>query len=178
MQSEERMDPPPKNMETGIKVLIGFLIFHLLIVITQTIALFEYDWMAQNKLQEPRFLAEEAVVQSNRAICAAHAVVMLPLNILALGGLHQHRFYGVICSWMLLGTCLYWPVNFVASRFTYASAGIRHVELNAPDLGICIFVFVFACWASRMLTQTPQLKDWLSHQHQDIAKSTTRNKRD
>lgn len=166
-------------MTTGIKVLVVFLIFHLLIVITQTVALFHYDWMAQNKLQEPRFLADEAVVQSNRAICAAHAVVMLPLNCLALLGLCQYRFYGVICSWMLLGTCLYWPVNFVASRFTYASAGIRHVKLNSADLGICVFVFAFACWASRMLShQSPQLIHYWTNQHQDASNSVSRNKRD
>jgi hypothetical protein len=172
---EASMDPPP--MGTGIKVLIGFLIFHLLIVITQTVALFVYDWMAQNKLQEPRFLADEAVVQSNRAICAAHAVVMLPLNCLALWGLGRHQFYGMICSWMLLGTCLYWPVNFVASRFTYASAGIRHVKLNSADLGICLFVFTFACWASWMLTQAPQLTYHLK-QRQERSMSATRSKRD
>ena len=172
----ERMDSLTK-MDTSVKVLVGFLIFHLLIVITQTVALFEYDWMAQNKLQEPRFLADEAVVQSNRAICAAHAVVMLPLNCLALMGLCQHRFYGVICSWMLLGTCLYWPVNFVASRFTYASAGIKHVELNAADFGICALVFVLAAWASRMLSQTRQLGHW-SNQHYDTANVASRNKQE
>lgn len=148
------------SLTGGIKVLLSFLIFHLAIVLTQTWALFDYDLMARNKLQEPRFLADEAVVQSNRAICAAHSVVMLPLSIIAIVGLLRHQFYGVICTWMLLGTALYWPVNFVASRFTYASAEIRHVELNGGDFGICLFVFSFACWGSCLLCRTPQLLDW------------------
>lgn len=150
-------EPP---LPSGIKILMGFLLFHLLIVLTQTWAFFDYDLMARNKLQEPRFLADEAVVQSNRAICAAHSVVMLPLSFMALIGLARHQFYGVICTWMLLGTALYWPVNFVASRFTYSSAGIRHVELNGGDFGICAFVFLFACWGSWLLCRSPQLLEW------------------
>ncbi len=157
---------PP--LETGIKMLIGFLIFQLIIVLTQTWAFFEYDQVAKKKLQEPRFLADEAVVQSNRAICAAQSVVMLPLCILAIYGLLRRRFFGVVCTWMLLGTALYWPVNFVASRFTYTSAGIRHVALNGGDLGICIFVFVTAGWGSWMLLCSPQLLEWWK---QDIVKS-------
>ena len=149
-----------KALTGGIKALLVFLVFHLAIILTQTWAFFDYDLMARNKLQEPRFLADEAVVQSNRAICAAHSLVMLPLSVLAIVGLLRHQFYGVICTWMLLGTALYWPVNFVASRFTYASAGIRHVEINGGDLGICVFVFLAACWGSWLLFRSPQLCGW------------------
>jgi len=148
------------KLPLGMKVLMGFLIFHLLIVLTQTWAFFDYDLMARKKLQEPRFLADEAVVQSNRAICAAHSVVMLPLNLMALAGLARHKFYGVVSTWMLLGTALYWPVNFVASRFTYASAGIRHVGLNGGDSGICAFVFLFACWGSWFLCRSSSSIEW------------------
>jgi hypothetical protein len=143
-----------------LKVVIGFLIFHLAIILTQTWAFFDYDLVASNKLQEPRFLADEAVVQANRAICAAHSVVMLPLSLMAIAGLVRHQFYGVVCTWMLFGTALYWPVNFIASRFTYASAGIRHVELNGGDFGICLFVFMFGCWGSWLLCRSPQLIGW------------------
>ena len=148
------------GLRFSLKVLIGFLIFHLLITLTQTWAFFDYDLMAQNKLQEPRFMADEAVVQSNRAICAAHSIVMVPLSLFGIFGLLRQQFYGVVCTWMLLGTALYWPVNFVASRFTYASAGIKHVELRGEDLGICIFVFVFALWGSWLMYRTPDLMDW------------------
>lgn len=150
---------PP--VTTGIKVLLGFLLFQLLIVLTQTWAFFDYDRMARHKLQEPRFLAEEAVVQSNRAICATQAVVMIPLTILSMVGIIRHRFYGVVCTWMVLGTALYWPVNFIASRVTYASAGIRHVELNGADLGICVLIFVGASWGSWILYYlSPDLLEW------------------
>ena len=144
----------------SLKILIGFLMFHLLITLTQTWAFFDYDRMALLKLQEPRFLAAEAVVQSNRAICVAHSIVMVPLSVLGIFGLLQHSFYGVVCTWMVLGTAMYWPVNFVASRYTYSSAGIKHVELRGEDFGICIFVFVSALWGSWTMYCTPQLLEW------------------
>lgn len=149
---------------------MAFLVFHLLIVLTQTWAFFDYDLMARNKLQEPRFLADEAVVQSNRAICAAHGVVMLPLNVMAIYGLARSRFYGVVCSWMVLGTAMYWPANFVVSRFTYASSNIRHVELNGFDFGICFFVFLTACWGSWHLGRSHQLIEWWKKDFESASK--------
>eukprot|EP00429_Kryptoperidinium_foliaceum_P019231 CAMPEP_0176035654 /NCGR_PEP_ID=MMETSP0120_2-20121206/17644_1 /TAXON_ID=160619 /ORGANISM="Kryptoperidinium foliaceum, Strain CCMP 1326" /LENGTH=174 /DNA_ID=CAMNT_0017369021 /DNA_START=23 /DNA_END=547 /DNA_ORIENTATION=- len=151
---------PSPPCPTDVKILIIFLVVHLLIVLTQTWAFFDYDLMARNKLQEPRFLADEAVVQSNRAICAAHSIVILPLNLLAIVGLTSKQFYGVVSSWMMLGTAMFWPTNFVASRFTYSSAGIRHVELNGGDFSICLFVFIFACWASQRLYRSTELVGW------------------
>ena len=164
------MSPDPRRLTPGMKWLMVFLAFHLLIVSTQTWAFFDYDRMARNKLQEPRFLADEAVVQSNRAICAAHAVVMLPLNVIAMYGLARCRFYGVVCSWMLLGTAMYWPVNLVASRYTYASSNIRHVELNGGDFVICLFVFLTSCWGSWHLVQCEQVLEWWGMDFQNLKK--------
>lgn len=149
-----------RSLTTAMKWLLVFLLFHLLIVLTQTWAFFDYDRMALSKLQEPRFLADEAVVQSNRAICAAHFMVMLPLNILAIAGLTRYKFYGVVCTWMLLGTAMYWPINFLASRYTYMSANIRHVPLNGADSFICTFVLATACWFSWYLYKSRLVPEW------------------
>jgi hypothetical protein len=157
MPSNNYNDEP---IPSGIKVLIGFLILHTLLLLTQTWAVFQYDLMASYYLQEPRFMAEEAVVQSNRAIGLADTVVMLPLSFMAIYGLLTRKFYGVICSWMLLGTALYWPAQFIASRFTYASANIKHVNLRGEDFFICTVVFLFACWGSWLLCRSPQLIEW------------------
>lgn len=156
-----------QQLSSGIKVLIGFLFFHALLLLTQTGAVLDYDLMAGWKLQEPRSMADEAVVQSNRAIGLADTFIVLPLNAMALYGILCRKFYGVICCWLLLGIALYWPVVFVMSRFTYASADIEHVALRLEDAGITGFVFLFACWGSWLLCRSPELVEWwkedLSH---------------
>jgi hypothetical protein len=79
---------------------------------------------------------------------------------MAIVGLLRKKFYGVVCSWMLLGIALYWPVVFVMSRFTYASADIRHVALRAEDLAITGIIFLFACWGSWFLCRSQELVQW------------------
>jgi hypothetical protein len=147
-------------LSTGIKVLVGFLIIHALLLVTQTWAVWDYDLMASWKLQEPRSMATEAVVQSNRAIGLADTVIMLPLSVMAIVGLLRRQFYGVVCSWMLLGIALYWPVVFVMSRFTFASADIAHVPLRTEDLVITGTIFLFAAWGGWLLCRSPELIDW------------------
>eukprot|EP00339_Tiarina_fusa_P024415 CAMPEP_0117052114 /NCGR_PEP_ID=MMETSP0472-20121206/36026_1 /TAXON_ID=693140 ORGANISM="Tiarina fusus, Strain LIS" /NCGR_SAMPLE_ID=MMETSP0472 /ASSEMBLY_ACC=CAM_ASM_000603 /LENGTH=155 /DNA_ID=CAMNT_0004766623 /DNA_START=91 /DNA_END=555 /DNA_ORIENTATION=+ len=148
------------QLSIGLKVLVGFIILHALLLLTQTWAVFDYDTVAGLKLQEPRSMADEAVVQTNRAIGLGDTIIMLPLNIMAIVGILSRKFYGVICSWMLLGAALYWPVVFVMSRFTYASADILHIPLRAEDLITTGAVFFFACWGSWLLCRSPELIEW------------------
>jgi hypothetical protein len=148
------------RLSLGIKALIGFLIAHALLLLTQTWAVFDYDTVASMKLQEPRSMADEAVVQANRAIGLADTLIMLPLNTMAVVGLLRRKFYGVICSWMLLGIALYWPIVFVMSRFTYASADIRHIPLRAEDIITTGVVFLLSCLGRWLLCRSPELIEW------------------
>ena len=107
------------SLPPALKCILCFLIIHLIIITTQVWAVFDYDKIASYKLQEPRILADEAVVQSNRAIGVGDISVMT-LNVAAIVGVSRQRWYGVVCTFMVLGVALYWPVNFVATRFTYA----------------------------------------------------------
>jgi len=155
-----------KPLPTELQLLQGFLWLHLLLMLTQTWAFFDYDLMARNRLQEPRFMAEEAVVQSNRAKCLTGTIVIVPLSVLSLYGISQRKFFGALGTGMVLATAMYWSVEFLSSRYTYSSADIRHVDLQGGDFGICAFFFLFSCWGSWKLCHSPVVAEWA---RQDIS---------
>ena len=167
MSSSSELPP----LSTGLRVLILLLVLHLLLLCTQTWAVWDYDLMASFKLQEPRSMADEAVVQSNRAVGLADTIIMIPLSLMAIVGLSSKQFYGVVTSWMLLGIALYWPVVYVMSRITYASGDIEHVPLGVQDISVCSVVFLFGCWGSWLLCRSPELLLWWK---KDFPEETTK----
>lgn len=157
---------PRRKTPAGLKVVIGFFYFHLLLVLFPAWSYFQYDLVAGLHLEEPRILADEAVVQTNRAIGLANLLTVIPLNLLAIAGLSMpstccsNRFsasslppaWGMVSSYMLLGSALYWPTLFLATRLTYASADIGHVKLGASDATTAAVVVAFALWSAWYLS--------------------------
>jgi hypothetical protein len=150
----------------GISLVVAFLVIHLLLVVAPAWSYFQYDFVSLTlHLEEPRVLADEAVVQSNRAIGLTAWMWVIPVNICALVGLccftarrqQRHRI-GVpsLCpftaSYLLLGAAIYWPIQFWSSRLTYSSADIDHVALQASDGATLILVLVFAMSSTCYLT--------------------------
>jgi hypothetical protein len=79
--------PTPPSMK-GLRVVLGFFYFHLLLVSFPSWSYFQYDVVATTyHLEEPRGIADEAVVQTNRAIGLVNIILVIPLNILAIVGL-------------------------------------------------------------------------------------------
>jgi hypothetical protein len=143
----------------GLKIVIGFFYFHLLLVMFPAWSFFQYDVVAAFHLEEPRVLADEAVVQTNRAIGLTNLFVVIPLNLMAVAGLMvpsrcslQPPLWGMVSSYMILGVALYWPTLFLATRCTYASADIAHIKLGAGDATTAALVIVVALWSTWYLS--------------------------
>ena len=155
------IEPVGRLPTTRFYSLIFFLILHLLIVVTQVWAVFDYDRVASYKLQEPRVLADEGVVQSNRAIGIGSALVVLPLNLLAIYGnlCRKGAAWNTHATCALLGLSTYWPVVFLASRYTYPSGEVRCVSLQGEDLGICLFMIVGSIYLLVTMTASSSIDE-------------------
>ena len=198
MSSEETHSSNSHNpiSPCGIKVVITFFTFHLLLVVIPAWAYFQYDLVAtQMHLEEPRELADEAVVQANRAIGLANAIWVIPLNVVAIVGLAWRRkasnngstathsmqhtssppTWAFTASYMLLGVSIYWPIQYLCSRSTYSSAGIDHVPLRGSDVVTLSVVLMLSIWSAYFLASyyqtsgngTPATKGIQKHRNYD-----------
>jgi hypothetical protein len=156
----------------GVRCISGFCAFNFILWgVAQTLAIWNYDLVASWKLQEPRSMVDETVVATNQAIAMADTAIMLPLFAMSIVGLHQRKFYGVVCAWMVFGITLYWPVVWWMSRITYKSAGIASVPLRGQDLLVTGAIFLFGTWGSWFLYRQRDLLDWWK---EDFASDTGR----
>lgn len=167
------------NTPCGIKAVSVFFIFHLLLVVIPAWSFFQYDLVAtQLHLEEPRELADEAVVQANRAIGLTNCIWVIPLNVVAIVGLtccgsyngnrntdgrrfanhdttlssHTPPTWAFAVSYMLLGISIYWTIQYIGSRYTYASADVDHVQLRGSDLGMLGIVLLLSLWSTYYLS--------------------------
>ena len=156
----------------GIKIVIGFLIYHLLLIIFPAWSYFQYDLVATTlHLEEPRQLADEAVVETNRAIGLTNLIYVIPINIVSIIGLCYHYTCCCCCCccssshnnntklpllppiWlmttttMVLSIAIYWPILYISSRYTYSSANIDHVPLHTTDIITLVVELCFAVWS-------------------------------
>jgi hypothetical protein len=145
----------------GISLVVVYFVIHLLLVLAPAWSYFQYDFVSLKlHLEEPRVFADEAVVQTNRAIGLTAWIWVIPVNICAIVGLsccttatprgqQQHEvampsLWPFTVSYLLLGTAMYWPIQFLSSRLTYSSADIDHVGLQTSDVLTLILVLSFA----------------------------------
>ncbi len=133
----------------GVKIIIGFHVFSFVIwFFGQSVAVVNYDMVAEWGLQDPRALIDPVIVQVNRAIGLTDTIVMLPLFIIAAAGLFRRKFYGAVASWLAFGMTLYWPVVFWISQAFYAEASIRHQPTSMFAIILPAALMLIACWGS------------------------------
>jgi hypothetical protein len=145
-------------MPVGVKVIIGFHLFSLILwFFGQTMAVVAYDLVAGWGLQESRLLLDPAIVQVNRAIGLTDTLVMLPLFVVAGVGLVRMRFYGAVASWLAFGMTLYWPLVFWASQGFYSAADIRHAPTTAEQIILPGTLWLVAIWGSWYLFRNREL---------------------
>lgn len=131
----------------GVMALILFHLFNLVLwFFGQTLAILNFDLVAEWGLQEPRALVDPVIVEVNRAIALADTVLLLPLFVVAAIGLMRLRFYGAVASWVVLGWSLYWPAVFWASQFFYAQTGITHAPTGMDGLLVPGVMWIIAAW--------------------------------
>jgi len=118
----------------------------LLMLIGQTMSVFDYDLTVQLGLQESSEQVGTFGVQVNRAFGAGDTVVYIPLLIASLVGLLMKKRWSLLSTAAVAGISVYWSstVCFIF-LFSPGSLGYNYV----PGLDIWIFVaayVIFGIW--------------------------------
>jgi len=140
------------NIPLGIKAVIGFFVFCTIMwIVGQGGAVVAYDAVATLALQVPRESVDPVIVEVNRGIGLADVLIEVPLLVVAIIGLSQLKFYGVVASWMALGINMYWPIVAWSKQSFYVQAGIKTEPFDAFLHTTLVFIFLFSAWASWFL---------------------------
>ena len=149
-----------KQVPVGIKLIIGFFILNLIIfILGQGGAVISYDFAAKLGLQEARETIDPVIVVVNRGIGLADVLIGVPLFICAVIGLWRLKFFGAVCSWIVLGISLYWTTVAWAKQSFYIQASVKSQPFNIGVHGVLAFVFIFSVWASWHLFRNRKLFD-------------------
>ncbi|UCH74585.1 MAG: hypothetical protein JSU82_01650 [Rhodospirillales bacterium] len=139
----------PQKLPAGIIAIIAFHLASLVLwFFGQTLAVIDYDMVAGWGLQAPRAETEPVVVAVNRAVGLTDTLIMLPLFVPAAIGLLRRRLWGAVCSWLVFGITLYWPVIFWTSEAFYARAGMLHAPLSVTTIVVPGAIWAFAAWGA------------------------------
>jgi hypothetical protein len=112
-----------------------------LMLMGQTMAVFNYDLAAQLGLQESRSQVGEFGVQVNRAFGAGDTVVYVPLMLLSLLGLFLRKRWSLLTTAAVAGVSAYWSVTILSALlFLQGVPGYEYV----PGLEIWFFVVAYA----------------------------------
>ena len=150
-----------KEVPTGIKLIIAFLMLNLIIfIVGQGGAVVAYDDVAKLGLQEARETIDPVIVVVNSGIGLADVIIGVPLFIFAIVGLWRLRFYGAVCAWMILGISLYWPAVAWAKQAFYIQASIKALPFSFGTHGVLAFVVIVSLWASWYLYKHRKLLDY------------------
>jgi len=137
------------KISLAIKLIIGF---HILNIVMWTVgqggSVIDYDTVADMGLVAPRLTLDPFIVVINQAIGLADALIGVPLFILAVIGLWQKKFWGVVFSWMVFGISFYWPTVAWVKQYFYLDASIKCQPFDLGTHFMLAFVFLFSIWGS------------------------------
>ncbi|MBU0520284.1 hypothetical protein KKA00_09465 [bacterium] len=149
-----------KTLPIGIKVIIAFFVLSALLwTVGQGGAVIAYDTVAGWGLQDLRDAIDPAIVEVNRGIGLADIIVQMPLFLIAILGLWKLKYFGLVASWLALGTTLYWPIVFLSSQYFYKQAGIKYQPTPPSVYLILGCIVLFALWAAWYLFKVRRLFD-------------------
>ena len=127
--------------------IIAFLALSiLLLLLGQTMAVFDYDLAVRLGLQESPGQVGAYGVQVNRAFGAGDTLVYIPLMLASLAGLWLRKRWAVITTAAVAGISAYWTATVLSMlAFLPGTPGYAYV----PGLAIWLFVggyLVFGAW--------------------------------
>ncbi len=138
---------PTRKRTMAFWIIVIFLTGSiLLMLIGQTMSIFNYDLTVRWGLQESLEEVGEHGVQVNRAFGVGDTVIFIPLMIVSLVGLFLRKRWSLLTTAAVVGISAYWSVTIgfmliflpVVSGYNYR-----------PGLGIWLFVWayiLFGAW--------------------------------
>ena len=128
-------------------VIIAFLILSMaLLLMGQTMALFNYEFAVRIGLQEDVKEVSEFGVQINRAFGAGDTAVYMPLIVISLVGLLLKKRWSLITTAAVMGISAYWATT-VAFMLLFLR-GLPNYNLEpGPEYWLFIFAYIiFGTW--------------------------------
>ena len=136
----------PKRPKAFWVIIIFMTISVVLLILGQTLSVFNYEFTASIGLQEDVTEVGEFGVQVNRAFGASDTLIYIPLIILSIVGLSLKKRWAFITSAAVMGISLYWTTTIAFTlRFFIGLPSYSYI----PEIGIWLFLvsfFVFGLW--------------------------------
>jgi hypothetical protein len=128
-------------------VITGFLLISvILLLLGQTMAVFDYELAVSLGLQEDIKEISEFGVQINRGFGAGDTVIYIPLIIISIAGLFRKRKWALITSAAVMGISSYWAVTAVF-MFVFLEGVPGYSFVPTLDYWIFMTLFIaFGLW--------------------------------
>ena len=112
-----------------------------MMLIGQSMSVFNYDLTVQLGLQESREQVSEFGVQVNRAFGAGDTVIYVPLLIASLFGLLFRKRWSLIATSAALGVSAYWS-STICFLFLFLPGTPGYVYVPGPEIWSFVGVYV------------------------------------
>jgi len=128
-------------------VIVVFLsVSIILMLIGQTMAVFNYDFTAQLGLQESVGKVSEFGVQVNRAFGAGDTIVYIPLMVVSLVGLFFKKRWSLLTTAAVSGVSAYWSVT-ISFTFLFLPGAPGYDYVPGPEIWFFVGAYtVFGVW--------------------------------
>jgi hypothetical protein len=133
-------------------IAVWFVLSLAMLLLGQTMAVFDYDFAVRVGLQESGEEISEFGVQVNRALGAGDTLVYLPLMFVSLLGLWRRRRWALVTTAAVMGISAYWAAG--AFFMLIFLRGVPGYEL-VPPLSywlILLAYILFGVWGLFYLT--------------------------
>lgn len=118
----------------------------VLMLLGQTMSVFNYDFTVRYGLQESPQLVGEFGMQVNRAFGVSDTVVYIPLLIISLIGLLQKKRWALLTTAAVSGISAYWSAT-VGFMFLFLPETPGYNNVPEPEVWLFIGVyFIFGVW--------------------------------
>jgi hypothetical protein len=126
----------------GFWVIVGFLAISIVLMLMgQTLGVFNYDLAARLGLQEKPEEMTDFGVQVNRAFGAADTVVYLPLIVISMVGLILRKRWSLLVTAAFFGASAYWTVT-VTFMLLFLPGVTGYSNVPGPEIWLFIGTYM------------------------------------
>ncbi len=128
----------------GFWIVVVFLAVSIpLMLVGQTLSVFNYELAARMGLQEKPSEMTEFGVQVNRAFGAADTVVYIPLIVISMVGLILRKRWSLLVTAAFFGASAYWTVT-VTFMFIFLPGVAGYSNVPGPEIWLFIGTYMVA----------------------------------
>ena len=138
---------PNDRRSIAFWIIVVFLIVSIILMLMgQTMAVFNYDLAVRLGLQESLGQVGEFGVQVNRAFGAGDTVVYIPLMVVSLAGLFLKKRWSLLTTAAAAGVSAYWSVT-VSFAFLFLPGAPGYDYVPGPEIWFFVGVYTaFGVW--------------------------------